>query len=997
MSIQITDELRVLVEAEVEKAIKDLEQFDRSVDGSAKQTGSLGDALAKMEKQALLMSAAVVGAGAGAVKFAGDNEKLRASLEVLLGSAEKAGEVFEEWKRFGAVTPLSVEEIGAAGKQLLAFGIDAGDVTDTMRRLGDVAQGVGAGLGDIADLYGKARVQGRLFTNDINQFQGRGIPIVQALAKELGVAEGEIKAMVAAGQIGFPELERAFVALTSNGGRFEGMMERLSQTTMGKLSTAIDNAQQALASFGDLMLPMVNEVLDFATGTFDALNNMDEGTKRIVLGMGGVVAISGPAIAAVKAISAAMTAAAANPYMLAIGGVIAATAITAGIINKQAHAYEDLNAEIYKTAGSAKDLLAAYADGNTVKTLDKETTQKLIALYPDLRGELVEYISTVDDAAAAVTRLNETKTITAANAQIEQLQRQAEAAENAAQAYEEFRVKALENAERAKRVGDLYDAEDQLRAIEVYQATLEGAEKKFAASVVRINDLLAGIGKTLADPYDGDYAIIDIPVKINVESGGSGSPTVTPAQKKQWQEWYSEVTRVDVDTIGQSGAQAAEQYLDGFTRTMTAGQDVAEALGESFDLAEALRGQQDEIRKPLQSLFAIDPNDIGDPFAQMEQAVASLIEGFRELGESIEGLDRTKALEDFQKKTADLGKTEWDLARDAAAAASSIEDEQNQLLKDYIVATFAAELRELSADQYELARATYEAAGASEEELKKFDEIIAKIKELREEQAESADSLSGAISDVLEGVGELDEKSAAAIANIAASLAEVGFEGIIQGLEDVGYAFAQGADAGTAFKAAMAEMFLQMLDMLPMLFLEAGLRLILQGQIALGLAFIAAAGVSAFINGFVKGEMDEEKAEAEANTNARGNVYSDTMLVPYARGGSFTNQIVNGPAYFRHGGGLGVMGEAGPEAIIPLTRMANVDLGVEAAGNGGTQVVVNIYNNSGAEVATEERSDADGTRQLDIMIGDLVGSQISQGRYDGAIESRFEGLHRRGH
>jgi hypothetical protein len=114
--MQITDELRVLVEAEVERAIKDLEKFDQSVDASGKNTANLGDALAKMEKQALLMSAAVAGAGLGAVKFAGDNEKLRASLEVLLGSAEKAGDVFEEWKRFGATTPLSVEEIGTAGK-----------------------------------------------------------------------------------------------------------------------------------------------------------------------------------------------------------------------------------------------------------------------------------------------------------------------------------------------------------------------------------------------------------------------------------------------------------------------------------------------------------------------------------------------------------------------------------------------------------------------------------------------------------------------------------------------------------------------------------------------------------------------------------------------------------------------------------------------------------------------------------------------------------------
>ena len=208
MSVQITDELRVLVEAEVASGVENMRRLDDAVEKTEKQTYKLDDALKSLEKKALILSAAVAGAGGAAVKLAADNEKLRTSLEVLLGSAEQAGAIFEEWKRFGAATPLSLEEISGAGKQLLAFGIDAEAVTGTLRRLGDVAQGIGSRLGDVADIYGKARVQGRLFTNDINQFQGRGIPIVQALAKELGTTEGAIKEMVAQGKVGFPELER---------------------------------------------------------------------------------------------------------------------------------------------------------------------------------------------------------------------------------------------------------------------------------------------------------------------------------------------------------------------------------------------------------------------------------------------------------------------------------------------------------------------------------------------------------------------------------------------------------------------------------------------------------------------------------------------------------------------------------------------------------------------------------------------------------------------
>lgn len=62
-------------------------------------------------------------------------------------------------------------------------------------------------------------------------------------------------------------------------------------------------------------------------------------------------------------------------------------------------------------------------------------------------------------------------------------------------------------------------------------------------------------------------------------------------------------------------------------------------------------------------------------------------------------------------------------------------------------------------------------------------------------------------------------------------------------------------------------------------------------------------------------------------------------LLPFAKGGAFTNSIVDQPTMFAfaNGGAFGVMGEAGPEAIMPLTRGADGSLGVQMFGNGGSQ------------------------------------------------------------
>ena len=61
------------------------------------------------------------------------------------------------------------------------------------------------------------------------------------------------------------------------------------------------------------------------------------------------------------------------------------------------------------------------------------------------------------------------------------------------------------------------------------------------------------------------------------------------------------------------------------------------------------------------------------------------------------------------------------------------------------------------------------------------------------------------------------------------------------------------------------------------------------------------------------------------------------MVTPFAQGG-----VVATPSYFPMRGGLGLMGEAGPEAILPLARGPDGKLGVRAGGGGGTSVVFNV-------------------------------------------------------
>jgi tape measure domain-containing protein len=236
--------------------------------GSIKKLGAAAlKATATIAATGAAVAAAGIAAGAfKAVKLAADMETLSVAFKTLIGDAGLATKTLDELKQLGAETPFEFPELADAGRSLIAFGISAGDVTKTLRKIGDVSAGVGAPIGEIAEIFGKAKVAGTLFSEDINQLTGRGIPVIQEFAKQLGVSESEVKAMAAAGKITFPMLEKAFGDLTSDGGKFHEMMAAQSKTTNGLFSTLKDTIGGALTEMGkpinDALRPLLGQAIE---------------------------------------------------------------------------------------------------------------------------------------------------------------------------------------------------------------------------------------------------------------------------------------------------------------------------------------------------------------------------------------------------------------------------------------------------------------------------------------------------------------------------------------------------------------------------------------------------------------------------------------------------------------------------------------------------------------------------------------------------------------
>lgn len=207
------------------------------------------------------------------VQVRGQFQQLELAFNTMLRSTEKSQVLMSQLVDTAAKTPFDLTSIAQGAKQMLAFGSNVGSVVDEIVMLGNVASGVSAPLGDLIYLYGTLRSQGRAYTVDIRQFAGRGIPIYEELGKVLNVDRQELNKLVTEGKVGFPEVEKAFKNMTSEGGIYFNLMQEQSKSLTGMLSNLGDAWDSALNKIGkdneDLFAGAIQ-------GAIDLVENMDE-------------------------------------------------------------------------------------------------------------------------------------------------------------------------------------------------------------------------------------------------------------------------------------------------------------------------------------------------------------------------------------------------------------------------------------------------------------------------------------------------------------------------------------------------------------------------------------------------------------------------------------------------------------------------------------------------------------------------------------------------
>lgn len=351
----------------------------------------------------------------------GEFQQIEIALETILGNEREAATLMNQLRETAAKTPFDMKGIANGAKQLLAYGEDAATVNETLIKLGNIAAGLSQPLGDLVYLYGTTMTQGRLYTQDFNQFVGRGIPMIKELAEYFGVAESEVRGLVEAGKVGFPEVQAVISSLTEEGGMFFNLMEKQSTSVIGKISNLGDAWDAALDKMGESSegfiytgiegLTYLVEHYDTVLKILGTLVTAYGSYKAALIAINAIQKVSAT-VAATRALLAQTQmltratqaqilfnqAVKANPYILAFSALT--TVITAlamfcdksdeaeDSVSRLENANKKASEEFDKEAAKIKSLQDVVANANVAYDERKKALDKLREIVPEYNASL---------------------------------------------------------------------------------------------------------------------------------------------------------------------------------------------------------------------------------------------------------------------------------------------------------------------------------------------------------------------------------------------------------------------------------------------------------------------------------------------------------------------------------------------------------------------------------------------------------------------------------
>lgn len=514
--------IQTLDNAPFQKALK--QSFDSVNNFSAKSVMSMDAVQVKMNDLIGLSAGFLSVQGAKnfiqeMVKVRGEFEQTEIAFTTMLQSQEKSKKLMAEMVELAKNTPMQFSEVSQGAKQLLAYQVEAENLTDTLTMLGNISSGLSVPLSRLILVYGQVKAKGKLMGDDLRQFTEAGVPMIAAIAKNMGVAQSAVAEMVSEGKVGFKEVEKVLQDMTSQGGLFFNMMEEQSKTIPGQIAKLQDELEQVFNTLGKEATPVITAVL---SGTATLVENYDKllrvlavaittyGTYKTAI-MVATIAQNSHTIATNLASGAwkvLNTTMGKNPIAVVltlVAGLVASLVDLEDVLGKANIEFSGISAEmetstehqrqfsksLAETKSKIDPLISVIKDETSSLNTRKRAYEDLIKIHP-------EFTDTLDNEYKATVKLDG-------------------AYKNLIKRLDEAALARAREAVRQKRAQNLADAE----AIE-YDAKLR------ADAEIKANEKIAKENKKLAEKYAED---LKSSTRESVEMSYVPKATVTVAQK----------------------------------------------------------------------------------------------------------------------------------------------------------------------------------------------------------------------------------------------------------------------------------------------------------------------------------------------------------------------------------------------------------------------------------------------------------------------------------
>ena len=576
------------------------------------------------------------------------------------------------------------EQIERAQTVMLGFKTVTGDVFDSaMQNVLDMAEVMGMDLVSAVQTVGKALddpVKG------LGSLQRQGFAFSES-------QKAMLADMVATGK----QAEAQKIILDELATTYGGAA-KAGQNAFQQLDIAIGNLQKTI---GSTLNPVVESITKDITALVNQFNSLDKGTQAFILTAGSLLTTLPLIIKGVQALKIALVSLQTSvPILLAISAAVVGISAAVAHVSKE-NEIDKFSRELSETQKSADNLLNAFAKGNPAKKLDADVTKELIKLYPELSGKIDEYGTSVEEAAKKVKEIATNKMVEKMALPIAK--------------YKDLLSQAKDDLYESKRIiesGGKDSAQIAREYLEYYRANLAKANDEMK----KINEQLKSVGKMLSP--EGE--VINIPVRFTPHAD-------IEELKKSWKDLLREVFVISDDFS--TGKQAANIFITKMSDSLKNDRRIAEALGESFDMAKVLEEQKSKILEAIKDILK-SKEEIDKPFsidelAKADTALGTLAKQYKALSEEIK--QYTIANTEWTDKLLEQDIKILEKKRDNAVAVAKNEKKTEQEIYE-IKAEYTDKINALQVKQLEAQRQTeIKKVKISKESLESQKAIIAQI------------------------------------------------------------------------------------------------------------------------------------------------------------------------------------------------------------------------------------------------------------------------------